>query len=55
MKTLQYYAIPYNLWYRGYCSARDLMCELTMTWLVLLAINPLTGWFFHPFVFGWTQ
>ena len=56
MKTLQqYYAIPYNLWYRGYCSTRDLMCELTMTWLLLLAINPLTGWFFHPFVFGWTQ
>ena len=55
MNTLQYYSIPYNLWYRGYCCARDLMCELTMTWLLLLAMNLLTGWFFHPFVFGWTQ
>ena len=36
-------------------ARRDLMCELTMTWLLLLAINPLTGWFFHPFVFGCTQ
>ena len=55
MNTLQYYSIPYNLWYRGYCSARDLMCEITMTWLLLLAMNPLTRWFFHPFVFGWLQ
>jgi hypothetical protein len=50
---LMYYAIPYNLWYRGYCSTRDLISELTMTWLLLLAVNPLTGWFFHPFLFGW--
>jgi hypothetical protein len=56
MKMLQqYYTVPYNLWYRSYCSARDLLSELTMTWLLLLAINPITGWFFHPFVFGWTQ
>ena len=54
MKTLPYYTTPYNLWYQGYCSARDLICEQTMTWLLLLAMNPLTGWFFHPFVFGWT-
>ena len=52
---LMYYTIPYNLWYRGYCFARDQISELTMTWLLLLAINPLTGWFFHPFLFGWTQ
>ena len=52
-KPLMYYAIPYNLWYRGYCSTRDLISELTMTWLLLLAVNPLTGWFFHPFLFGW--
>ena len=55
LTTLPYYAIPYSLWHRGYCSARDLLCELTMTWLLLLAMNPFTGWFFHPFVFGWTQ
>ena len=52
---LMYYTIPYNLWYRGYSFARDQISELTMTWLLLLAINPLTGWFFHPFLFGWTQ
>ena len=52
---LMYYTIPYNLWYRGYCSARDLITELIMMWLLLLAINPLTAWFFHPFLFGWTQ
>ena len=52
---LMYYTIPYNLWYRGYCSARDQITELTMMWLLLLAINPLTAWFFHPFLFGWTQ
>ena len=55
MTILPYYAIPYSLWHQGYCSARDLLCELTMTWLLLLAMNPFTGWFFHPFVFGWTQ
>ena len=55
MAILPYYAIPYSLWHEGYCSARDLLCELTMTWLLLLAMNPFTGWFFHPFVFGWTQ
>ena len=55
MTILPYYAIPYSLWHEGYCSARDLLCELTMTWLLLLAMNPFTGWFFHPFVFGWTQ
>lgn len=54
-EILQYYAIPYNLWHRSYCSVRDLTCELTMMWLLLLATNPLTGWFFHPFVFGWIQ
>ncbi|MFZ0557226.1 MAG: hypothetical protein WAM26_18240 [Nitrososphaeraceae archaeon] len=54
MTILPYYAIPYSLWHQGYCSARDLS-ELTMTWLLLLAMNPFTGWFFHPFVFGWTQ
>jgi hypothetical protein len=52
---LMYYTIPYNLWYRGYCSARDLITELTMMLLLLLAINPHTAWFFHPFLFGWTQ
>ena len=55
MKILPYYTSAYNLWYHNYCSARDLICELTMTWLLLLAMNPLTGWFYHPFVFGWTQ
>lgn len=55
MTILPYYAIPYSLWHQGYCSARDLLCELTLTWLLLLAMNPFTGWFFHPFVFGWTQ
>jgi hypothetical protein len=55
IKTMPYYTVPYNLWYLGYCSARDLICQLTMTWLLLLAMNPSTGWFFHPFVFGWTQ
>ena len=54
-EILQYYAIPYNLWHRSYCSVRDLTCELTMVWLLLLAMNPLTGWFFHPFLFGWIQ
>ena len=55
INPLMYYSIPYNLWYRGYCSARDLISEQTMICLLLLAINPLTGWFFHPFLFGWTQ
>ena len=54
-EILQYYAIPHNLWHRSYCSIRDMTTELTMMWLLLLAINPLTGWFFHPFVFGWIQ
>ena len=45
MTILPYYAIPYSLWHQGYCSARDLLCELTLTWLLLLAMNPFTGFY----------
>jgi hypothetical protein len=32
-------------------TTRDLITKIIMTWLLLLAINPVTGWFYHPFVF----
>src|SRR4030095_7884938 len=55
LRTFPYCTSAYNLWYKNYCYARDLITEVIMTWLLLLAINPFTGWFYHPFLFGWTQ
>ena len=52
-KMQSYYVSVYDLWYQSYCLARNLISEQIMTWLLLLAINPATGWFFHPFLFGW--
>jgi hypothetical protein len=55
MKTPKSRPSIYDPWHHGYRSLSELIYELNMAWLIFLTMNPITGWFFHPFVFGWTQ
>jgi hypothetical protein len=53
LRTFPYCTSAYNLWYKSYCYARDLITEVIMTWLLLLAINPLRdGFIIHSYLVG---
>jgi hypothetical protein len=54
-KVQPYITSAYNPWYPRYRSASELIYELIIAWLLFLSMNPVTGWFCYPIVFGWTQ
>jgi hypothetical protein len=54
-KVQPYISSVYNPWYPRYRSASELIYELIIAWLFFLSMNPVTGWFYYPIVFGWTQ
>jgi hypothetical protein len=54
-KVQPYISSVYNPWYPRYRSASELIYELIIAWLLFLSMNPVTGWFYYPIVFGWTQ